>query len=136
MLLEPQRERDFLSPYQWGSKKFTQKKPDSRASQKHRKTRGFPRPGPKKHRNTRAFPRWGTRQHRKTCSFNGFARPKAAFRKGWRAKTRVLTRPAGEKHVKTHEIPGRNQRSGACSAAFTSVLARKTVETACFTMFS
>ena len=41
-------------------------------------------------------------KHRKTRGFHGLARPKPAFRKGWHAKTRVLTRPAGEKHVKRH----------------------------------
>ena len=55
-----------------------------------------------KHRKTRGFPQSGMRKHRKTRGFLGFARPKPAFRKGWRAKTRVLTRPAGEKHVKRH----------------------------------
>ena len=46
------------------------------------------------------FPRQVAGKHRKTRCFLGFARPKPAFRRGWRAKTRVLTRPAGEKHVK------------------------------------
>ena len=45
-----------------------------------------------KHRKTRGFPRSGTRKHRKTRGFHGLARPKPAFRKGWRAKTRALTR--------------------------------------------
>ena len=55
-----------------------------------------------KYRKTQGFPRSGTRKHRKTRGFHGLARPKAAFRKGWRAKTRVLTRLAAENPVKTH----------------------------------